>query len=156
MSELRDEPPPVQERIETVSRAGGYGGSPEGERDAALIPGPRQARSADAPAYSAEGETGAAARSEAVAPGRTENASDAELRPDSTSGYAQAGGTGQQLDHGRERLDISQQYPSDYVRSDDSPPNVDGPHESPETWAGGINPDKDAPGRDSNCGECAR
>jgi hypothetical protein len=33
---------------------------------------------------------------------------------------------------------------------------VEGPHEHPQGWADEINPDKQAPGRDNNCGECSR
>jgi hypothetical protein len=55
-----------------------------------------------------------------------------------------------------ERPDIASRYPADYVPSADPLPGVDGPRESPEKWAADINPDRDAPGRDNNCGECAR
>jgi hypothetical protein len=52
--------------------------------------------------------------------------------------------------------DVSQKYPSDYTPSSEAPPHVDRPHQSPESWAGDINPEKQADGRDNNCGECAR
>ena len=55
-----------------------------------------------------------------------------------------------------ERPDVASEYPAEYVPSADPPPNVDGPHESPENWAADINPDRDAPGRDNNCADCAR
>lgn len=51
---------------------------------------------------------------------------------------------------------MASRYPDDYAPSTDEPPSVEGPHESPESWADDINPDKDAPGRDVNCAECAR
>jgi Papain fold toxin 1, glutamine deamidase len=54
------------------------------------------------------------------------------------------------------RADVPQQYPGDYITSSEAPPNVDQAHESPESWAGDINPEKQADGRDNNCGECAR
>lgn len=54
------------------------------------------------------------------------------------------------------RPDIASRYPADYVPSTDPPPQVDGPHDSPEKWAADVNPDRDAPGRDNNCAECAR
>ena len=54
------------------------------------------------------------------------------------------------------RPDISARYPADYIESSAPPPSVDRPHISPESWVGDINPDTDAPGRDINCGECAR
>jgi hypothetical protein len=55
-----------------------------------------------------------------------------------------------------ERPDIAARYPADYMPSSASAPRVEGPHERPESWADGINPDADAPGRDNNCGECSR
>lgn len=54
------------------------------------------------------------------------------------------------------RPDVAAQHPADYVPSPDPPPRVDGPHEGPENWAADVNQDRDAPGRDNNCGECAR
>jgi len=54
------------------------------------------------------------------------------------------------------RPDVASRYPDDYTPSDHDPPAVEQPHESPETWAGDINRDKSDPGRDNNCGECAR
>lgn len=54
------------------------------------------------------------------------------------------------------RPDIASAYLADYVPSADPQPSVEGPHESPEGWAADVNPDRDAPGRDNNCGECAR
>jgi hypothetical protein len=55
-----------------------------------------------------------------------------------------------------ERPDIAARYPADYIPSSDSPPRVEGPHDQPEGWIDGINPGRDAPGRDNNCGECSR
>lgn len=63
-----------------------------------------------------------------------------ELRPD------QAG----------ERVDIAARYPADYVPSDRPRPEMDGPHQAPETWIDGINPEREKPGRNNNCGECSR
>jgi Papain fold toxin 1, glutamine deamidase len=54
------------------------------------------------------------------------------------------------------RPDIASLYPADYVPSADPLPSVEGPHESPEQSAADVNPDRDGPGRDNNCGECAR
>ncbi len=54
------------------------------------------------------------------------------------------------------RPDVAALYPADYMPSSDPPPSVDGPHESPENWVADVNPDRDSPGRDNNCGECAR
>jgi papain fold toxin 1 (glutamine deamidase) of polymorphic toxin system len=50
------------------------------------------------------------------------------------------------------RPDMAARYPADYVPASGPPPDVAGPHERPEAWAGGINPDNG----DNNCGECAR
>jgi len=55
-----------------------------------------------------------------------------------------------------ERPDIAARYPTDYVPASDPPPRTEGPHEQPEGWINEINPDRDAPGRDNNCGECSR
>jgi collagen type III alpha len=54
------------------------------------------------------------------------------------------------------RPDMAARYPADYVPSPDPPPHVDRPHEHPESWSAGINPGRDSPGRDNNCGECSR
>lgn len=54
------------------------------------------------------------------------------------------------------RPDIAARYPADYTPASGPPPRVDGPHEPPDGWADGINPDRRAPGRDNNCGECSR
>jgi hypothetical protein len=51
-----------------------------------------------------------------------------------------------------ERTDAADAHPDLYKRTDAPPPKVDGPHESPENWAGEINPGE---GLD-NCGDCAR
>lgn len=51
---------------------------------------------------------------------------------------------------------VSDRYPADYSATADQPPRVDDPHQSPESWSNEINPDKDAAGRDNNCGDCAR
>lgn len=69
---------------------------------------------------------------------------DAERIDDATAAERDIPGTG--------RPDIAVRYPGDYVPASDPPPDVDGPHERPEAWAGDINP---ADG-DNNCGECAR
>jgi len=55
-----------------------------------------------------------------------------------------------------ERPDIARRYPAEYIPSADGPPKVDGPHQPPEAWIDGINPDRELPGRDNNCGECSR
>lgn len=54
------------------------------------------------------------------------------------------------------RPDVAARYPADYTPAHGPPPRVDGPHEPPGRWADGINPDRRAPGRDNNCGECSR
>jgi hypothetical protein len=54
------------------------------------------------------------------------------------------------------RIDVPRLYPPEYRPSAESPPEVEGPHERPATWAGHVNEDRAAPGRDINCGECAR
>ncbi len=54
------------------------------------------------------------------------------------------------------RPDVAALYPADYVPSSDPPAAVEAPHESPEAWAADVNQDRDAAGRDNNCGECAR
>lgn len=51
---------------------------------------------------------------------------------------------------------VAARYPADYVPAAHEPPRVDGPHEHPEGWARAVNADEGLPGRDSNCGECAR
>jgi hypothetical protein len=52
--------------------------------------------------------------------------------------------------------DIAARYAADYVRAQHEPPRVDRPHESPERWIRAVNADQGLPGRDNNCGECAR
>jgi hypothetical protein len=59
-------------------------------------------------------------------------------------------------DHGDERVDVAARYPADYVPSDRSAPNIDGPYQAPETWIDGVNPEHEKPGRNNNCGECSR
>jgi Papain fold toxin 1, glutamine deamidase len=59
-------------------------------------------------------------------------------------------------DHGGERVDVAASYPADYVPSDIPAPNIDGPHQAPEPWIDGINPEREKPGRNNNCGECSR
>ena len=59
-------------------------------------------------------------------------------------------------DQSDERPSIVDKYPEDYIRPTLEPPRVDGPHERPEKWVRDINFDKNLPGRDNNCGECAR
>jgi Papain fold toxin 1, glutamine deamidase len=52
--------------------------------------------------------------------------------------------------------DVPASHPENYVPSDAPLPHVDRPHQSPETWIEEVNPDRTAPGRYNNCGECAR
>jgi hypothetical protein len=52
--------------------------------------------------------------------------------------------------------DPKNQYPNDYIRSTDPPPQVGGPHEHPENWVDDLNTPKTAAGRDNNCAECSR
>jgi len=54
------------------------------------------------------------------------------------------------------RPNIAEKYCADYVPATHEPPHVDGPHEPPEKWVRDINFDRTLPGRDNNCGECAR
>jgi len=54
------------------------------------------------------------------------------------------------------RPSVADAHPDDYTAADHEPPAVDQPHESPEGWARDINHDETEPGRDNNCGECAR
>jgi hypothetical protein len=51
---------------------------------------------------------------------------------------------------------VVDKYPADYVPATHEPPRVDGPYEHPEKWVRRINVDENLPGRDINCGECAR
>ena len=51
---------------------------------------------------------------------------------------------------------VVKKYPLDYTPSAHPPPTVNGPHASPESWANGVNLNKGDPGKDNNCGECAR
>ncbi len=90
MTELREPEPPVIDQAELNDRAGTQD-APAAQRDAELIPAPRQQ----------------------------------EVRDTGTTDDQQA---------------------------DNPPPSVDGPHESPESWAGDINPADDR----ANCGDCAR
>jgi hypothetical protein len=55
-----------------------------------------------------------------------------------------------------EHLAVAVRHSADYVPAAHEPPRVDGPHEHPERWARAVNADEGLPGRDSNCGECAR
>jgi len=50
------------------------------------------------------------------------------------------------------RPDVAAEHPDLYNRPDSPPPDVEGPHESPERWSADINPSN---GKD-NCGDCAR
>ena len=59
-------------------------------------------------------------------------------------------------DQPSERPNLLDKYPHDYQRPTHDPPRVGGPHEPPEKWVIDINLDMDLPGRDVNCGECAR
>jgi papain fold toxin 1 (glutamine deamidase) of polymorphic toxin system len=54
------------------------------------------------------------------------------------------------------RPDMAARYPADYVPTPGPLPRVDQPHENPQNWVAGINPDREAPWREANCGECAR
>jgi hypothetical protein len=59
-------------------------------------------------------------------------------------------------DQFNESASIVDKYPADYVPATHEPPRVDGPYEHPEKWTRRINVDESLPGRDNNCGECAR
>jgi hypothetical protein len=50
------------------------------------------------------------------------------------------------------RADVASEHPDLYSQTDAPPPQVDGPHESPENWATEINPGSG----NENCGDCAR
>jgi Papain fold toxin 1, glutamine deamidase len=52
--------------------------------------------------------------------------------------------------------DVAARYPADYVRPEHAPPRADGPHQRPWSWLRAVNADEAQPGRDNNCGECAR
>ncbi|MCK9897876.1 toxin glutamine deamidase domain-containing protein [Frankia sp. AgB32] len=54
--------------------------------------------------------------------------------------------------------DIWSKYPDDYLPPDASKagPDVTRPHQHPADWVEDINPDRAAPGRDNNCGDCTR
>jgi hypothetical protein len=55
------------------------------------------------------------------------------------------------------RLEGIASWPSaDYLRSPELLPEVVRPRKPSEIWIDRINPDRDAPGRDNNSGECAR
>jgi hypothetical protein len=51
---------------------------------------------------------------------------------------------------------MAERYPADYVKTPGPLPRVEQPHENPENWVADTNPDRDAPWRANNCGECAR
>jgi Papain fold toxin 1, glutamine deamidase len=57
---------------------------------------------------------------------------------------------------GPARADVATRYPGEYLAYSKPPPDIDGPHQQPESWADEINDDRDRPGRDINCGECSR
>ncbi|CAO5258274.1 toxin glutamine deamidase domain-containing protein [Frankia sp. AgKG'84/4] len=54
--------------------------------------------------------------------------------------------------------DVWSKYPDDYLPPDaaNSRPDVRRPHQHPVEWVEDINPDREAPGRDNNCGDCTR
>ncbi len=54
--------------------------------------------------------------------------------------------------------EVWSKYPDDYLPPDASnpAPDVTRPHQHPADWAEDINPDRAAPGRDNNCGDCTR
>lgn len=54
------------------------------------------------------------------------------------------------------RPDVAARYPADYVATPGPLPRVDQAHENPQNWVADINPDRNAPWRQNNCGECAR
>jgi hypothetical protein len=54
------------------------------------------------------------------------------------------------------RPNIVDKYPDEYQAAAHDPPHVEEPHESPKKWTRRINVDESLPGRDNNCGECAR
>jgi hypothetical protein len=66
---------------------------------------------------------------------------------------AARGGTGQSEVR---RRNIVDKYPGEYQAATHDPPHVAEPHESPENWTRRININESLPGRDNNCGECAR
>ncbi len=51
-----------------------------------------------------------------------------------------------------------QRHPADYIPPDRGvpEPEVSGRFQDPQGWIGEINPERFTPGRDVNCGECAR
>jgi hypothetical protein len=51
---------------------------------------------------------------------------------------------------------VVDKYRVDYIASIDEAPRIGGPCEVPEKWIDAMNPAKGSPGRDNNCGECAR
>jgi hypothetical protein len=71
---------------------------------------------------------------------------------DNSDQQAERSGPGPAL----ESASMVDKYPADYVRSIHIPPNVDTRHESPHRWLRAVNEDENLPGRDNNCGECAR
>lgn len=151
----------------------GRGGPGEPGEDGPAQPGDdglaeRSEAAADAAVLPAEpGELGPAESDEgagrgAEAPGGdqqepsdTQPAQDLESAAENDPAADQTTGTGTES-RDLTRNDVPATYPSDYVRFSGQPAEVAGPHESPESWADGINPDKDAPGRDNNCAECSR
>jgi Papain fold toxin 1, glutamine deamidase len=71
-------------------------------------------------------------------------------------GRAAAGRQRESADSACQPPDMAGRYPADYVRPAHGPPRVDRPHESPRPWLRDVNEDEARPGRDNNCGECAR
>lgn len=101
----------------------------------------------------------------------TREASAAETAEEAAQPHVEAEGTGHAADETQAvmklddeplpevtvgRTDIPSQYPADYVPSDAALPTTEMPHTPPEGWAEDVNPDRNAAGRDNNCGECAR
>jgi hypothetical protein len=107
------------------------------------------------------GEAGSPLAGEEGAPG-DDDAGEQGLDDDATVGAAEPGEgdlASAPVDDATElgsRPSVADAHPEDYTAADHEPPAVDQPHESPEGWARDINHDETEPGRDNNCGECAR
>jgi hypothetical protein len=99
-------------------------------------------------------------------PGQSRGSSAAEPGPEATGTESAdqrqqagtpGGGTRAGIDNPvTGRPDMAERYPADYVKTPGPLPRVEQPHENPENWVADINPDRDAPWRENNCGECAR
>jgi hypothetical protein len=71
-------------------------------------------------------------------------------------GRAKEGRLRESADSAGQPPNMAGKYPADYERPAHGAPRVDGPHESPRPWLRDVNEDEARPGRDNNCGECAR